>query len=271
MKSKRVGAVRPKLAHLDASSGFTLVELVVVMVLTLLFSGLILTFFFDLWGSTATLMNDGDTFETRTDAGDALRDDFNASSGLINQNGIPDPNADNPDPAQPSGQYWIPIHAIPGTTTMPSSGTTPVLYYKAPSVDSSKNFILNGTQPYDDDYVLYLNAATKSLMLRTIANSSAAGNHAVTSCPPSSATTSCPADKTIATNVSSVGETYYSRSGNTINWESITDPITGNYIGPDFPSVEVLQLTLGLHVNSTLKGDTNTDNSTIIRVTFRNN
>ena len=76
----------------NSTGGLTLVELMVVMVLTLLFSGLVLTFFFDLRGSTATLENDSETFVSREDAGDALRNDFNVSSGLIDQNDIPDTN-----------------------------------------------------------------------------------------------------------------------------------------------------------------------------------
>lgn len=250
--------------------GFTLVELMIVMVLTLMLSGLVMTFFIDFWGSTASLENDSETFVGREDAGDALREYFNASTGLIIQNGIADNHTLNTDPANGSGQYWTPLHAIPGTTAMPATGTTPVLYYTAPSVDSSRNFIMNGTQPYQDNFVLYMNASTKSLMLRSLANPSATGDRVTTSCPPAQATSSCPADKTIATDISSVSTRYFSRSGNTIDYTSITDPLTGEYIGPDFPSVEVLELTLNVHRNSTLKGRTDTSNETIVRVAFRN-
>ncbi|HSX04971.1 MAG TPA: prepilin-type N-terminal cleavage/methylation domain-containing protein [Candidatus Saccharimonadales bacterium] len=260
---------RPGKQPLNAA-GFTLVELIVVMVLTLLFSGLIMSFFLDLWGSTATLENDSETFVGREDAGDALRDVFNSASGLINQNGIADTYTNNPDPGNATGNYWLILHAIPGTTAMPSSGTTPVLYFQAPSVTSSRVFIMNGTQPYQDNFVLYLDGSTKSLMLRSLANPSASGDRITTSCPPSQASASCPADKTIVKDIASVSERYFSRSGNTLDWTSITDPLTGSYIGPDFPSVEVLELTVNLHRNSVLHGGTNTSNETIIRVAFRN-
>jgi len=108
------------------------------------------------------------------------------------------------------------------------------------------------------------------LMLRTIANSSATGNKLRTSCPPAQATSGCPADSTVATDVSSVTTRYFSRSGNLLNWTSITDPLTGAYIGPDFPSVEVLELTLNLQRKSVLHSGTATSNQTIIRVAFRN-
>ncbi|HSX31000.1 MAG TPA: prepilin-type N-terminal cleavage/methylation domain-containing protein [Candidatus Saccharimonadales bacterium] len=261
---------RRKLAPLQPSAGFTLVELLVVMVLTLAFSGLVLTFFLDLWGSTATLENDSDTLVSRQDAGDALRDLFNAASGLINQNGIADLHTNNPDPSIASNLYWTPLHAIPGTTSMPTSGTTPLLYFQAPSVTTSKTFIMNGTQAYEDNFVLYLNASTKSLMLRTLVNPSASGDRLYTSCPPAQATASCPADKTIVGDISSVSKRYFSRSGNTLDWTSIVDPLTGAYIGPDFPSVEVLEITLNLHHKSTLQRGADTSNETIVRVAFRN-
>jgi len=252
------------------ADGFTLVELLVVMVLTVMMSGLIMTFFLDLWSSTATLQNDSETFVSRENAGDALRDAFNAASGLVIQNGIGDSHTNNPDTSIASGLYWTPLHAVPGTTSMPTSGTTPVLYYEAPSVNSSKIFIMNGTQPYKDNFVLYMDASTKSLMLRTLANPSAALDRVTTSCPPSQATASCPADRTIATDVSSISKRYFSRSGNLLDYTSIIDPLTGAYIGPDFPSVEVLEITVNLHRRSTLHAGAATDNATIVRIAFRN-
>lgn len=257
-------------APTNHASGFTLVELIVVMTLTLMFSGLVMTFFIDLWSSTATLENDSETFVGREDAGDALRDAFNAASGLVNQNGLADAHTLNADPAIAAGTFWTPLHAIPGNIAMPGTGTTPLLYYESPSTNSSRNFILNGTQPYRDNFVLYLDASTKSLMLRSLANPSASGNRVVTSCPPAQATASCPADKRIATDISSVSLRYFSRSGNPLDWTSITDPLTGNYIGPDFPSVEVLELTLNMHRKSTLHRGADTSNQTIVRIAFRN-
>jgi type II secretory pathway pseudopilin PulG len=266
LKHYRAGREHPR----KHSAGFTLVELMIVMVMTVMFSGLIITFFLDLWGSTATLENDSETFVSREDAGDALRDAFNAATGLVNQNAIADSHTNNPDPSIAAGTYWTPLHAIPGTTSMPASGTTPVMYFEAPSVDSSRNFIMNGAQPYRDDFVLYLNASTHSLMLRSLANPGATGDRIQTSCPPAQATAICPADRTIASDISSVSKRYFSRSGNLLDWTSITDPLTGLYIGPDFTSVEVLEITLNLHRNSTLHSGAATSNQTIVRIAFRN-
>jgi hypothetical protein len=253
------------------SDGFTLVELTVVMMLTLAFSGIVLNFAIDFWGNTTSLQNDSETFVTRQDAGDRLRDILNVASQLNTQNGIPDANTNNVDPADLTGTYWQIQHAIPGNTPLPAAGsTTPLVYFSAPSVDESKNFIMNGVQPYQDEFVLYLDGTTKRLMLRSLANPGASGNRVTTSCPPAVATAACPADRRIAIDVESVDMRFFSRSGNLLDWTSVTDPITGNYIGPDYPVVEVIELTINLERKAIVKGAADSRNQTIVRVALRN-
>ncbi len=257
--------------YVQSEQGFTLVELIVYMTLAVMFTMLVISFMLDFWGSVSSLQNDSQTFVTREDAGDSLRDKLNAATHLITQNGIPDNNPMVGDPGDSTGKYWLIIHAVPGTVTMPArSSYTPVIYFESPSINSSKNYIMNGAQPYFDNFVLYLNGTTKQLLLRTIVNPSATGDKFKTSCPASLATSSCPADIDIADNVTAVDTEYFSRSGNTINYDSITDPITGLPIGPDFLSVEVVQLTLHLGVNATVHSAQSTLNETIVRVALRN-
>jgi hypothetical protein len=129
---------------------------------------------------------------------------------------------------------------------------------------------MNGTIPYQDNVVLYLNGSTKQLLARTVANGAAPSNRALTSCPPAVATNSCPADTVVADNVASVGMRYFSRSGNSIDYTSIIDPNTGGYIGPDFPSVEIVEFTLNLTQAAQFHNATNTSNQTVIRVALRN-
>jgi prepilin-type N-terminal cleavage/methylation domain-containing protein len=254
-----------------AEKGFTLVELLVVIVLTVAFSTIVLSFMIDFWRGTATLENDSETLVSRQNAGDRLRETLNAASQLISQNSISDTHANVPDPSDASSTHWLLIHAIPGNTPMPASGSaTPLFYFNAPSVDSSKNFIMNGSQPYSDEFVLYLNGSSKQLFLRTLVNPSASGDRLKTSCPPAIATSSCPADTAIAGDITSVDTRYFSRSGTSINYTSITDPSTGAFIGPDFPVVEVVELTLHLKRTSTLHGGIDTTNETIVRVALRN-
>jgi hypothetical protein len=253
------------------NSGVTLVELLIVIVVSTAVTIAILAFTISFWDSTATLQNDLETFVTRSDAGDSIRDYLNESSGLITQNSLADNNPMVPDPTDVSGQHWDSIHAVPKSISIGASGVmTPVIYFESPAVNTSKNIIMNGTQPYTNQFVLYLNGTTKQLLLRSLANPGASGNKTKTSCPSSIATPSCPADKLIADNVSAVDMRYFSRSGNPIDYTSITDPLTGEYIGPDFPSAEVVELTLHLFKKSTIDNGEDTVNSTVIRVAIRN-
>lgn len=263
--------VKPRKAARVNQQGFTLVELVVYMTLAVMFTILVFSFMFDFWGSAATLENDSETFVTRQDAGDSLRDRLNSAAHLISQNSIADTNREVNEPTDTTGTYWEIIHAQPKTITMPASGSyASVIYYEAPSIDSSKNYIMNGNQPYDDEFVLYLNGSTKQLLLRTLVNPSASGDRLKTSCPASAATSSCPADTIIASDITAVDTRYFSRSGNTIDYTSVTDPVSGLPVGPDFPSVEVVELTLHLGRNSTVNGSQSTANETIVRVALRN-
>jgi len=250
-------------------SGFTIPELISVMIVTMLFSGLIIYFAYSYWRSSATLQSDMETYVGRLNAGDKLSDSFNKASGLMSQNSIPDAHTDNPDPAYASNNYWLPIHAVPGNTPIGASGTTtPLIYFEKPAVDNSKNYIMNGTQPYQNEFVLYLDGSTKQLRLRTLANGAATGNAAVTRCPP--AVAGCPADRTIAEDLASIDTRYFSRTGNPINYQSITDPTTGAYIGPDFTSVEVIEFNLHIFRKSVLHGGADTSSQTVIRVALRN-
>ncbi|MGH7240902.1 MAG: pilus assembly FimT family protein [Candidatus Saccharimonadales bacterium] len=257
--------------------GFTVPELLIMMVVTTILTVLVLSFTISYWGAAARLENDSSTLVSRLNAGDALRDQLNVASGLISQNSISDTNAGSVDQTAGPG-YWTLLHAVPGTVTMPSSGTiAPVFYYQAPSTDASRNFIMNGSQPYSDEFVLYLDGSSSTLKLRRLINPSAAGDRLTTTCPPAQATATCPADKVLAENVSSVDTRYFSRSGNTINYQSQVEldqygnPVVPTvYIGPDFPSVEVVELTVHLFQKSMVGGAANTSNETIVRVALRN-
>lgn len=254
-----------------SESGFTLVELLVVIILTAMFSSLVLGFMISYWRGTVTFENDSETLVTRQDAGDKLRDALNAAAHLAIQNSIPDTHANVPDPADSTGTHWLPIHAIPGNTPMPASGTdTPLIYYTAPSINTSNSFIMNGAQPYYDEFVLYMDGSTKELLLRSLANPDAANNRLKTSCPPAQATATCPADQLIASDLTSIDTRYFSRSGNPIDYTSVVDPTTGDYIGPDFPAVDVAELTLHLARTNLVNNGAKTVDETIIRVALRN-
>ena len=257
-------------AKLD-DSGFTIVELISVMAASALFAGLILAFALNYWRYAALMEADLDTLVTRLNAGDYLRESIGTSSGMIIQNGLPDTNTLKADTTIVSGLYWEKIHAQPKNIPIGAPGViSPVVYYRRLSANSSKTIIMNGTQPYEDEYILYLNGTTKQLMSRAIANPSATGNALKTSCPPSLATTLCPADKVIAKDVASIDTRYFSRTGNPIDWTSLYDTGLGTYAGPDFPIVEVFELKLNLTKKPIFQTTNATVNSTIIRIALRN-
>lgn len=252
-------------------SGTTIVELLVVVVVSALMMGIITAFALNYWASGATLAASQDTLVARLNSGDYMRGALDAASGLINQNDINDDHVGVTDPSDATGKHWLLIHATPTTVNMPAKGSvSPLIYFNRPSIDTSKNIILNGTIPYQDDVVMYLDGSTKQLLARTIANPYAPSNRAATSCPKAIATNSCPADVVIADNVQSVTTRYFSRSGNTIDYTSITDPNTGKFIGPDFPSVEVVECKIQFYVKSRLHNGADSANQTIIRVALRN-
>lgn len=251
--------------------GFTIPELIVVMVVTALLTNLLIIFMFSYWRYSYVLDYTQESFSQRLNVNDYLRDSIGSAVGLINQNSLPDDHTNAPDPAIPSNLYWEPLHAVPGTYSISSDGSAvPLIYYRRFSQDSARNFIMNGTMPYEDEYVLYLDSSNKRLLLRTIANSAASGNRVVSSCPPAIANTSCPADKILIENVVSVGLRYFSRSGNLINWTSVWDNDLLTYVGPDFPSVEVVELTINVERKAMFSSSSDTQNSTIIRVSLRN-
>lgn len=249
--------------------GFTLVELVSVLAVSGLFLALIMYFGISYWRYSTLLDADLSSFVSRLNSQDFVRESIGTSDGLISQNSIPDANANNPDPTAGSN-YWVVQHAVPGTTTLGTSGTTPILYYRRFSVNTSNAIVMNGTQPYEDEYVLYVNSATKQLLLRTLANPSVTNNKVTTSCPATLATASCPADKVIMESLSTINMTYYSRSGNTIDYQSSTDPLTGAFTGPDFPAVEALQFTFHVSKKPLFQKTNATVNDTVVRIALRN-
>ena len=251
--------------------GITIVELLVVIVMTGLFTTLIMTFTIGYWRYGYLLQADLETLGTRLNAGDLLRSSIGPSSGLISQNSIPDTYPTNPDSSISSGQYWIPIHTIPGNKAIPAKGAyAALLYYRRPSISKTGGFIMNGLQPYEDEYVLYLDGTNKSLRLRSLANPNATNNKLQTSCPTAYVTSICPPDKIVATDLASIDMRYFSRTGSQMNYMSSVDLVSGAFNGPDFPAVEVVEFNLNLTKKPFLQTTNATSNSTIVRIALRN-
>lgn len=248
--------------------GFTLVEVMIVMIVSAVLFGLVFAFFWEYWQYAEKSQSDIDTFTTRLDASDYIRDVVGTTSGLIIQNSIPDPNTAVPETAGSS--YWRIIHPVPSNIAVSGSEDKPILYFKRFAQDSSRNFIFNGTNPYENESLVYLSRQGE-LRVRDLANPAAAGNTLITTCPPSLATSSCPADKMLVDGIASVDVRYFSRSGNLLDYTPYWDPDLGAFVnGPDFPAVQVVEYTLNISKTAATQSTATTKSSTIIRVALRN-
>ncbi|MGH7195767.1 MAG: prepilin-type N-terminal cleavage/methylation domain-containing protein [Candidatus Saccharimonadales bacterium] len=179
----------------SSSAGFTLIELLVTMIVMGILS-LALANFIATWLQAASLSQDrANLLSTAESALTTINTDIKLSGDADQNNRWPDPNA-------PGGQFgWQ------------SNGSTLVLA-KAAS-DNHNNIIFSDPAKYisqKDNEIYYLSGST--LYRRTL-DSSSPNDSAVTTCPPASATASCPADTTVATGVSNFSVSYYDAAGAT--------------------------------------------------------
>lgn len=179
----------------QAESGFTLIELLVTMIVMAILS-LALSNFIATWLQASSLAQDQvNLLGSAESALDTATTDILLSGDVDQTNRWPDPNG-------PGGQFgWQ------------SNGQTLILAKIA--TDSQNNIIFIDTAKYisqKDNEIYFLSGAT--LYRRTLASSST-NDSAVTTCPLSDATSSCPADKVIATGVSNFAVSYYDAAGQT--------------------------------------------------------
>lgn len=173
-------------------AGFTLLELLVSLVIMTILS-LTLASFIATWLEASTMAQARSNLLTNAETAlDTITTDIRLSGDADLNNRWPDPNA----PGAPSNQL-----------SWQSTGTTLVLAKAA--VDANNNIIFSDQDEYisqKDNEVYYLSGST--LYRRTIASPDA-NDAAKTTCPPASASSSCPADKTVATGVTNFSVQYY--------------------------------------------------------------
>lgn len=171
-------------------AGFTLPELIVTMTLMTILS-LLLANFVITWLAASTLAQARTELLTNAEnALDTITEDIRLSGSADQKNRWPDSNG-------PSGNQF----------GWQSNSSTLVLAKAA--VDSSNTIIFSDAAKYitqKDNEIYYVSGGT--LYRRTLASSDV-NDAATTTCPPAAATSSCPADKTVATNVKSFAVTYY--------------------------------------------------------------
>ena len=129
-------------------------------------------------------------------------------------NSLPDANA----PGAPGNLYsW---------SGAPGNGATLIL--AVPSRNASGDIIyIDGLHAslYTDNVIFYLNASSHRLYRRRIANASAPGNAALTTCPPSGASAGCPADADVVDDVANLVTTYLDSNNNAVSLPSGTEAV----------------------------------------------
>jgi prepilin-type N-terminal cleavage/methylation domain-containing protein len=176
-------------------SGFTLVETLVVMIVMGIV-GLMLFSFVYTWLHAATLaQNRASLLDTAQSAMNVIITDIQLSGVVDTNNRWADTNA-------PGGQYgW-------------TSGSQVLILAKA-ATDSSNNIIFTDANNYisqKDNQIYYLSGT--NLYRRTLTSNSS-NDSAVTTCPPANSTNVCPADKLIASGVTSLSISFIDGAGNT--------------------------------------------------------
>lgn len=176
-------------------SGFTITEMVVSITVAgfltmVLFAA---TFYYyansQQAGATADMSLESENILTQ------MTNDIRLSDAISSINALPDNNA-------PAGG-WV--------TSDPSN----VIIIEDPATDASHNIIYDSSSgnPYRNEYIYFLSGT--DMYKRILANSSATGNTAVTTCPAAVATSTCPPDPLFSSNVNNLTFTFYDSSDNT--------------------------------------------------------
>lgn len=78
-----------------------------------------------------------------------------------------------------------------------------------PATEADKDIIYDSSTgyPYSNEYIYFLSGT--SMFKRILANSSANGNVAITTCPESTASPSCPQDKLFSNKITNLTFTFY--------------------------------------------------------------
>lgn len=99
------------------------------------------------------------------------------------------------DPSNPGG--W--------TTNDPSN----IIIIQSPATEADKDIIYDSSTgyPYSNEFIYFL--SDNSMYKRILANSSASGNSAITTCPESNASPSCPQDKLFSNKITNLTFTFY--------------------------------------------------------------
>lgn len=265
---------------MNKEAGFSIVELITVVVLTAALSGILFQFTIGYMKYASVVESDSIAFVDRLNASDYLRENLSQATGLINQPALADSYPLAPDPAD--ANYWKLLYTVRGTFGN-TTEITPIVYFARHSHDTSGNLQKQGEKYLDDEYVLYHDGPKQELRVRRLANPAVLNNAVSTTCPPAHVSAACREDVLLASNITSVAVRYFSRAGNDITITSTGSDALGDTITPcaettepyttctgaTFDSVEVVEFTLNLAKTPSGANKTSTKSATIIRVAIR--
>ena len=188
--------------------GYTLLELTIVMGIMSLLLLALSSFIFNNVQNIANLDTKATLSDNTRTAIEGVARQIRGAKSVEAANSQPDSNS----PGAPGNLYsWS-----------ASAGSNATLILAVPARDSSGNLIYSDglhNNLYTDDIIYYLDGSSHRLYRRIVANASAPGNAAKTTCPPSKATPTCPADARIVDDVANLTTAYFDS-----NFTSIASP-----------------------------------------------
>lgn len=185
---------------LKNSQGVTIVELLVTIVIFSLVITVVGNYAVSNMSQIAVQNAHAELINDAQVSLDVMTTDIKLAGGAQQNNRWPDNNAPN----APSNLYsW--------------SSSTNVLILSSPTIDNAKNIVYSDPAQYiseKDDKIYFL--VNGELRKRIIA-ANVSGNRAKTTCPEALATTSCPKDKVLLKNVSSISIRYINNAGDDVS------------------------------------------------------
>lgn len=178
-------------------AGFTIVELSIAVAVAGVLAVVIFEATFDYYADVSRAQTSTDMALVSQNILNQMTGDIRLADAISNTNAIADPNAPSPP------GYW--------QTSNPSN----VIIIESPALDSSHNIIYDPDTgfPYRNEYIYFVSGG--SMYKRVLANTSAPGNTAVTTCPADKSSASCPPDILFSDRVSNLNFTFYDSSDNT--------------------------------------------------------
>lgn len=176
-------------------AGFTVVEMAIALVVAGFLAAAIFMATFDYYADLARSNTTADlALESQTILAQ-MTEDIRLADAISDHNIIADSNA-------PAGG-WV--------TSNPGN----VIIIEDPAIDSNRNVIYNSDTgfPYRNEYIYFTSG--NNMYKRVLANPDAVGNTAVTTCPASDSSPTCPPDRLFSSNVSNLSFTFYDNLGNT--------------------------------------------------------